>query len=273
MPKIAVIIPSRGLIYSQTIDEALVALHGYDYQIFWSHGNPIPDCFNIPTEKALKDKTFTHFMFIEEDMVVPKDCVEKLLKYPVAAYDYPYLPPRVNHCATRDIKGDAICAGTGVFMIQRQYLDAMPKPLFRTDILWDIKMRWGQVMFEPNTQNDATYGIQDVNFCLRLYFNGHRVKLVGDTGHRKVSGDRQEYTNKGVYAWEGNFGVTPKVAYSDEEYEPLFNLNGKMTFLAKGSEAAKVLPQFGKYFEDTTVRFVNYGGVEDWLTMKPIDIQ
>lgn len=51
--KIAVILPSRGLVFSKTVDELLRELKPYSYEIFWSHGRPIPDCFEIPTQEAL----------------------------------------------------------------------------------------------------------------------------------------------------------------------------------------------------------------------------
>ena len=49
---IAVILPSRGLIFSRTADEILQNLKDIPHKIYFSHRKPIPDCFNEPVEEA-----------------------------------------------------------------------------------------------------------------------------------------------------------------------------------------------------------------------------
>jgi hypothetical protein len=53
--KVAVIIPSRGLMFSKTAEEIVRNTQGVPHQKFFAHKLPIPDCFEWPTIKALKD--------------------------------------------------------------------------------------------------------------------------------------------------------------------------------------------------------------------------
>ena len=77
--KIAVVFPSRGLSMSKTCDELLRELKGIDHEIFFSVGNPLPECFNIPIEDALQDDSFTHILIVEDDMIIPNGILRKLL--------------------------------------------------------------------------------------------------------------------------------------------------------------------------------------------------
>jgi hypothetical protein len=61
--KVAVIIPSRGLMFSKTAEEIVRNTQGLPHQKFFSHKLPIPDCFEWPTIKALKDPDITHFWY------------------------------------------------------------------------------------------------------------------------------------------------------------------------------------------------------------------
>ena len=53
---IGVIYPSRGLLFTETLKEVLDNLTDSKalYEIYWSHGNKLPACFNKPLTKALK---------------------------------------------------------------------------------------------------------------------------------------------------------------------------------------------------------------------------
>ena len=92
--KIAVIYPSRGLAFSQTCEELLENLEGFTYDIFFSHKRPIPDCFNDPVKQALRG-LYTHFFFVEDDMILPKNTLKTMLnelkryKVEAVACDYP----------------------------------------------------------------------------------------------------------------------------------------------------------------------------------------
>jgi hypothetical protein len=76
--KLAVILPSRGLMFSETFEELLNELEDFDYEIFWAHGRPLPDCFNEPLERVLADPTVFAVLFCEDDMIIPKGILQKM---------------------------------------------------------------------------------------------------------------------------------------------------------------------------------------------------
>ena len=90
--KLGVVLPSRGLLFSKTLEELLRELKPYNYKIYFSHARPIPDCFNIPTKQALEDPEITHILFCEDDMCLPNGVLKKMidLDVPATALDYPF---------------------------------------------------------------------------------------------------------------------------------------------------------------------------------------
>lgn len=165
MASIAVIFPSRGLAFSQTCEELLDNLEGYEYEIFFAHGIPIPDCFNVPLKSALK-KRYTHYWFVEDDMILPKNLLKKLLaaKVPAITCDYPVTRDG-KPSVLRDPKGKAIYGGTGCLLVTHSFLKSYKQPIFRTDIAWDVKN--GETLeMTPRKIKGNAYGLHDITFGL-----------------------------------------------------------------------------------------------------------
>lgn len=200
--KLAVILPSRGLSFSKTMDELLCELKGIDYEIFFSIGRTLPDCFNIPLEEALKDKTFTHFLVVEDDMILPKGILEQMIKtgYPVVALDYPF--KKDGEATTlHDPSGMALYTGTGFILIDRIILDKMPKPIFRTDTAWDMMITKDNklVIWARDVSKIKTYGLHDVNFGLTMWANDIPILVMRRTaGQRKLRAKGKSNTNAGA---------------------------------------------------------------------------
>jgi hypothetical protein len=78
--------------FSETFEELLNELEDFDYEIFWAHGRPLPDCFNEPLEKVLADPTVFAVLFCEDDMIIPKGILKQMFgaNYPAVALDYPF---------------------------------------------------------------------------------------------------------------------------------------------------------------------------------------
>lgn len=200
--KLGVILPSRGLSYSRTCDELLTELQPFEYKIFFSIGHTLPDCFNIPLEEILKDETFTHVLICEDDMIIPKDILKKMIgvHYPVVALDYPFKKDGESTCL-RDPDNMALYTGTGFILIERWLLDKMPKPIFRTDTAWDMMITkdnklqiWGR-----DVSKIKTYGLHDVNFGLTLWSNDLPIYVMKQTtGQRKLKKKGTAGTNSGA---------------------------------------------------------------------------
>lgn len=200
LSKIAVIFPSRGLAFSRTCDELLENLEGFDYDIFFSHGLPIPECFNKPLEEALHG-SYTHFWFVEEDMVLPKDTLKRLLDYDVEAVccDYP-VSASGKASVFRDPKNNAIYGGTGCLLVTRKFIKQYKKPIFRTDIAWDVKIG-DKFEATPRQIKGDLYGLHDVTFGLQAYDRGTPIKVAGfKCGQRKLLALGQAGTNNGEHS-------------------------------------------------------------------------
>jgi len=199
--KIAVVLPSRGLLFSQSFEELLRELKPFDYKIYFAHGKPIPDCFNIPLEKALADPEVTHILFAEDDMMLPKGILKKMvaLNVPATALDYPFKndgEATILHAPD----GSALYSGTGFLLVWREVFDKMPKPVFRTDLAWDVRIQNHTLYMWPrDVSRIKTYGLHDINFGLTLYTNGMPIIPAAPAGQRKLLALGMANSNNGAH--------------------------------------------------------------------------
>jgi hypothetical protein len=191
---IAVILPTRGQIFSQTFEEILDNLQGFDYKIYWSHDNPIPQCFNKPLERALKHKQNTHFWFVEEDMIIPPGTLKSLMSHNdfqsvgAIACDYP-LVEYPSGTILYNPKGKAYFTGTGCLLVKREVLERLPKPIFRSDIRWSYKFGKNKAILTARRFDlkEERYGHHDITFGLQLYIHGTPIEVSDIAcGQRKL---------------------------------------------------------------------------------------
>lgn len=186
---------------SRTLEELLRELKGLDYKIFWAHGKSLPDCFNEPVEAALQDPEIFAILIAEDDMILPKGILRKMLDqhYPVVALDYPF---KNNGDSTmlHDPAGNAIYSGTGFILIAKQILEALPKPIFRTDTAWDTMIKGDVLVFWPRKLTKVAYGLHDVNLGIMLFANNIPIKPMEITaGQRKLVRLGEQNTNNGAH--------------------------------------------------------------------------
>lgn len=201
--RIAVILPTRGMMFSQTAEELLENLEGFNYEIYWSHGLPIPDCFNYAAQRALRNSKNTHFFFIEEDMILPKDTLKNLLKAKVPAIccDYP-VTKEGKASVLRDPDGNVIYGGTGCLLVASLFLKKYKQPVFRTDIAWDIKID-NRFEATPRKIEGNIYGLHDVTFGLQAYWRGEPIQVSKiRCGQRKLRNLGASATNIGQHSIE-----------------------------------------------------------------------
>jgi hypothetical protein len=202
MVKIAVILPSRGLMFSQTADEILQNLKGIEHKFFFAHGKPIPDCFEEPTNRALADETITHLWFVEDDMILSPDALRNMINVEKAVVTVDYPTTDYGGGAVFKIKGQVIFGGTGCTLVMREVFDELKKPYFRTDICWNIK-NFGdfiKIIAVPRGEDNSGYGLHDVNFFMNLYRLEIPVHDAGFTvGQRKLKALGKAGTNNGAH--------------------------------------------------------------------------
>lgn len=175
---IGVILPSRGMLFTETLKELLDELWGIQHKLYWSHGNSLPKCFNMPLTKALKG-SHTHILIVEDDMVLSKGILRELLESDedIIACDYP-VNTEPSGTVLYDTKGKAIFTGTGFMLIKRKVFNDLPTPVFRSDISWQYYGHENKVRFLAKKANPNTsYGQHDITFGLYNYLRGKPIAV------------------------------------------------------------------------------------------------
>lgn len=199
--KLAVVVPSRGLMFSQTLENLLDELEGFDYEIFWAHGKSLPDCFNDPTEKALADPSVYAVLFCEDDVIIPKGLLREMFaqNYPVIAMDYPFQQDG-DSTVLHDPEGFAYWTGTGFLLCAREVLEGLEKPIWRTDRTFDPFIGPDTLHFWPRKITKVAYGLHDLNFGLVLYSSGLPIMVMDRTGgQHKLKSLGEKHTNDGAH--------------------------------------------------------------------------
>jgi hypothetical protein len=198
---IAVILPSRGLIFSQTADEILQNLKNIPHKFYFSHKRPIPDCFEIPVKEALKNPETTHLWFVEDDMVLKPDTLAKLLAKNVAVVTADYPVNKNGRGSVFRVGKEFVFCGTGCLLVKREVFDEMKAPYFRTDMRWNIK-NYGSYFKMTRSQTTYLdgYGLHDIQFCMTLNRLGIPIHAItSKLGQRKLIALGKAGTNDGAH--------------------------------------------------------------------------
>lgn len=207
--KIAVILPSRGLIFSHTAEEVLKNVKGIGHKFFFSHRKPIPECFEAPTLEALKDPEVTHLWFVEDDMILTENTLGDMLATNKAVVTANYPTTKKGNAAVLSVKGRIIYGGTGCTLVKREVFDELTAPYWRTDILWKPKNLGDCIRFSARRRiKDEGYGYHDVNFFMNLFKLEIPIhKLPYTLGQRKLVALGKAGTNQGAHKIEEWFKV------------------------------------------------------------------
>ncbi len=200
---IAVILPSRGLIFSRTADEILQNLKDIPHKIYFSHRKPIPDCFNEPVEEALKNPEVTHLWMVEDDMVLPNDTLATMLAMDKAVVTSDYPVNSSGRGALFTIKNQIIYTGTGCLLIKREVFDEIKRPFFRTDVRWRMKNYGDHIKMSSHIVEEDGYGLHDITFCMALFERGIPIHATKQKlGQRKLVALGKAGSNNGAHQIE-----------------------------------------------------------------------
>lgn len=193
--KLGVILPTRGLVFTEVEMALAENLSGFNNKIYRSFDLKIPECQNVLVEKALKEHC-TDLLFVEEDTVMPENALADLLladadigcvDYGVAGYS----------CITREKNtGDILWCGLGCTLVKRRVFEKMNMPYFKDDKLqlnfWP-EIRWQKAGWQE-------YGGQDIYFCVKAREQGFTIKQVpGECRHLKLENLGRSEVNNGLH--------------------------------------------------------------------------
>ncbi len=193
---IAVILPSRGLIFAEVEDSISRNLAKYNYKVYRSFNLPIPECQNMLVEQALADGC-KFLCFVEEDTVMPDGAMERLLlaDADIACIDYSVSG---YSCITRDKNTDEILwCGLGCTLVKSEVFSKLEKPYFRSDKVLLLNS-WPVIQW-INAGVQA-YGGQDIYFCMMAREKGFKIKQVdGECDHLRLEALGRREINNGFH--------------------------------------------------------------------------
>ena len=214
--------------FSRTAEELLRNLEGYEYDIFFAHKLPIPECFETPLTEALRG-SYTHIFMVEDDMILPDETLSSMLimDAPVVTMDYP-VSKEGQGAVFKDKSGRVVFTGTGCLLVKREVFDELKAPYFRTDIKWGVANHGDFIRFTPKViPNVPGYGLHDVTFGLKLWKANIPISVAGRIGQRKLVALGKVGSNNGAHQIEEWYKIKRDYLYKKYrrmDVQPVGNL-------------------------------------------------
>lgn len=193
---IGVILPTRGMVFTEVEDSLSRNLLGFEYKIYRSWDLKIPECENALVEQALQDGC-EYLLFIEEDTVMPDNGFTDmmLLDSDIACIDYGVAGWST---ITKDRQtGEILWCALGCTLVKRHVFEALEKPYFRSDKQLLLNF-WPEIRW-IDAPKDA-YGGQDIWFCIHAREKGFKIaQAQGECRHLKLEALGKPEVNYGLH--------------------------------------------------------------------------
>lgn len=199
-PRVAIILPSRGLIFAQVEEYIENVRDTYpNIRVYRSHNKPIPDCFNFLFEQALIDENVKYLWSIEEDTLPPEKTLDKFLvameKYDIACCDYGF-NGGWNTTVRSSVNNEILFCGFGCTFFKREVFEKWgERPFFRSDLAFNISnMQWYP------TDPMKVYGHFDIRFCADARKKGFTfTQIEGECSHLQLISLGTKEVNNGCH--------------------------------------------------------------------------
>lgn len=150
--RIAVLIASRGLVHSRTVESIWENIKGYvkvyDFKFIFSHNKGIPGAQNYLVEEALRDRDVNYLFFVEEDVIIPEGGFIRLLSEveDAAAIDY---PQQGGYSTVYKFEDKVYWVGLGCLLVSRHVFENLKPPYFRIEPKWaKIVVNWSDIAID-----------------------------------------------------------------------------------------------------------------------------
>lgn len=214
---IAVLIPTRGTLFTQTVAALDRELTPYVHVRFYTTNLPIPDCRNALMEQAMSSGLpFTHYLMMDDDVFMPEGGLQAMLDMDteVVVIDYPsHWTGKNANCGnvayTDASNAEIYWAGLGCTLVKAEVFDRLKKPYFRSG---------GQMLHLLPNGRKVTYGVrvshggEDFEFyqdCRALGIKIQQVKGMV-AGHAKIM-RHVGVIEEGKYAKQHDIHVADKI--------------------------------------------------------------
>jgi len=195
--KIALVIPTRGILFADTVVSFLRELQVFDDQyIFIISGLPMPESHNECVRQALRTDC-SHILFLEEDVVIPSGGLAKMATLAMNGADVVHMEYNLEGgTSVMHIKGELMWCGVGCTLFHRSIFERIGEPYFRNDKTLSYQ---GDQLVELDQVNK--YGGHDVLLGLQLRKMGVPIVVVPNmqAKHLRMSSWERKTINDGAH--------------------------------------------------------------------------
>jgi len=198
--KIKAVLPTRGLIYAETIKGLLTNISSDNIIIV--SGLSMPDCFNVGVQTAI-DQGADYIWMVEEDNEFPEGILETMLKEiekgeKIVTADYTCgFGSHINR-----INGEPAWCGVGCTLIAKEVFENIPKPWFEVSKHLNFSDNGFTIKEIPSEVVGNKYGGHDsLFFYTKAKPLGYKIKVIdGHFKHFRCKEVPKRELNNGQYS-------------------------------------------------------------------------